>query len=232
MKWRVLFLGLALFAFHTATSPNAQAQNVVVDENAPADNVEPDSVIHPFLTVEGVQVFYFYDANGAVRYYYLSPNGERVFYPFGWRPYRITAGTRFFFDPVPYIWVGGRPVFYYQQGDLFRYYVLDGSTIRYYPHAWRPFYLVGGVRTFIRPRYIYRYNTWRTYNVYNRPYYRPNYVRTRYRYNPVRRYRTVYRPTRVYRQPVRVYRQPVRVHSQPVRVQRQPVRTHHGRRRK
>ncbi|MCB9644007.1 MAG: hypothetical protein H6728_13105 [Myxococcales bacterium] len=230
MKWRILFLGLALFALQTTTT-KAHAQNVVLDLNAPVDNVAPDSVVHPYIMVEGIQVFYYYDEAGVTRYYYLTPGGQRVFYAHGWRPYRISGGARFFYDPVPYIWISGRPVYYYHQGSSIRYYTYNGSSLVYYPTTWRPFYNYGGRRTYVLPRHRYNYNTWRTYRTYNRPAYRPTYVRRHYRYNPVRRTRT-YRPSRVIRRPARNYRQPSRNYRRPTRTHRQPTRTHRRGRRK
>ena len=186
MKRFALTLSLGLLAGLFLAMP-AQAQEPDFDPNAPVQEYEPTSVVHPFIEVDGVQVFYYYVGDGLIRYYYLTPQGARVYYPLGWRPYRLVGGLRQFFLPTPYIFVGGQPVFYYNDGSIVRYYRYQGGRRLFLPNTWRPFRMVGGVRQFYTPRHRFNATSWNRYNSFSRPTYRPRYVQQRYRYNPVRR---------------------------------------------
>ncbi|MEM1008436.1 MAG: hypothetical protein AAGJ35_05475, partial [Myxococcota bacterium] len=151
----------------------------------------PDQVqARPYITVNGVQVYYYYTPAGAIRYYYFNDEGLRFYYPVGWRPWYINGGNRVFFRPTPYVLFGGRPVYYYWYNGRYRYYWYNNGAISYYPVGWRPWYMRGGNRVFYRPFYRYRYRRWFRHRrwVRRHTFYRPRLYRTRYR-RFYRRYR-------------------------------------------
>lgn len=179
------------------------------DPNQAMEDVDQSTAVHPYIEVDGQQVFY-YTADGTYRYYRLI-DGNRSYFAPGWRPWYLNAGLRVYFNPTPFIWFGGRPMYYYNDGGVHRYYYYRGGRPVYMAGAWRPYRFVGGVRTYYAPRIVYTRASWSRYSVRYRPLYRPTYVRTRYRYAPVRRYRTVVRPGRVVGRPGRTVVRPGRV---------------------
>lgn len=226
--WGVL-LGLSL-AMCLPMSAGAQS-DPNTDEPPPAQANEPPTptVVHPHITVNGIQTFYHYDALGRALYYYFDPStGARIDYPLGWRPYYMAAGQPAYFTPTPYVLLNGLPVYYYWQGNAIRYYRYSGGQLVYYPAVWRPWYLRGGVRVHYVPPVRFYHRHWVSYRPYARVYYRPRLYRTLYtrhytfrRRHPAR-YRALWRTTRQRYHRARVIRRTrvIRRVGRPVRVHR------------
>jgi hypothetical protein len=167
--------------------------------------VDPDQTeAHPYIVVSGINVYYFYDESGSVRYYYFDIRGNRIFYAPTWRPWYIHNGARVYFSPTPFITFGGRLYYYYYHGNIIRYYYYSGARRVYAANNWRPYRSVEGRRVYYTPRVRYNRDHWVQHSPRIRTHYHPHTHRQLYR-----RY---YQQSQRQRQ-----RQRQRIHKQPYR---------------